>query len=307
MPKRLFQVALFSIFFLCFTLSLSHAQDKIIAVVNNAAITQKELDDFLAFMRLQLSGEREYSARELEDKLQSLKQDLLEKLIEDKLILQEAEKNDVKVEDSLIKARMLQIKKRYRSEEEFQRSLSIQGLTEADIEERIREQAAMYSIIEQKVKSTITIGPSEITDFYSANIEEFKLPEERELNYLKVRDENIARQIENRIKKGQDLGLAANELGLAMNTLKVSSREELKPQLKGVVSQLGEHQTCEPVLIDDYYYIFNLRETTHARQQNLSEVQDSIYRFLFEKKMQEKLASWLQELKKDSYINIIGS
>jgi peptidyl-prolyl cis-trans isomerase SurA len=311
MPRKLSLNILFIIFFLVcgfrFAVFAAYAQDKIIAIVNNAVITQKELGDFLAFMRLQLASEKEYALEDLENKIQSIKQDLLEKLIEDKLILQEAKKNNVKVEESLIKARMLQIKKRYNSDEEFQRSLAIQGLTEAEIEEKIRDQALMYNIIEQKVKSQITISPSEVTDFYSANIEEFKFPEERNLEFVKTPDKNVAQEIENSIKKGRDLSTATGEHALEINTLTVSSREELKSQLKETVFKLDKGEISEPILIDDYYYIFKLQEVLPARQQSLSEVQDSIHRFLFEKKMQEKLTSWLEEIKKNSYINIIRS
>ncbi len=305
--KFIFQVILLAILFFSFAFSDSHAQDKIIAIINNTVITQKELSDFLSFMRLQLASEKEYTSEELNNKLQSIKQDLLEKLIEDKLILQEARKNNVKIEESLIKARVLQIKKRYKSDEEFQRSLAIQGLTEADIEEKIRDQALMYSIIEQKVKSQITISPSEITDFYYANIEEFKFPEERDLQYIKTTDKNVAQEIENSINNGQELASAAGGHKLEVNTLKASSKEELKIQLKEAVFKLDKGKFSEPILIDDYYYIFKLLEITLARQQSLSEVQDSIHRFLFERKMQEKLTSWLEELKKNSYIQITSS
>jgi len=311
MDRKPFLIILCAIFFsvcgLRFAVCAAQAQDKIIAIVNNAVITQKELSDFLSFMRLQLASEKEYAPEELENKIQSIKQDLLEKLIEDKLILQEAKKNDVKVEESLIKARMLQIKKRYNSEEEFQRSLAIQGLTEADIAAKIRDQAAMYNIIEQKVKSKISITPSEVTDFYYANIEEFNFPEERKLKFIKTTDKNVAQQIENSIKKGKNLSLAAGEHTLEINTLTVSSKEELKIQLKEAVFRLNKGEISQPILIDDYYYIFQLQEIIASRQQSLSNVQDSIHKFLFEKKMQEKLTSWLEELKKNSYINIIDS
>jgi len=292
---------------LAFVLAKAYAQDKIIAIVDNAVITQKEFDDFLSFMRLQLASEKEYSPQELENKVQSIKQDLLEKLIEDKLILQEAKKSNVKIEDSLIKARMLQIRKRYGSEEEFQRSLAIQGFTEADIEEKIREQAAMYNIIEQKVKSQITISPSEVTDFYYENFEQFQFPEERSLKYIKTPDNNIARKIEAGIKKGEDLASAAKKESLEMNTLTVSSKEKLKAELKEAIFNLKAGETSQAVSSEEYYYVFALQEIAPARQQNLPEVQDAIHRFLFEKKMQEKLTSWLDELRKNSYVNIIHS
>lgn len=312
MPKKIlaksffysFRVILFLGFAFLFWVNIANAQDKIVATVNNAVVTQKELDDFLVFMRLQLSSEKQRSPEELEKEIQSIKEDLLEKLIEDKLILQEANKNGVKIEEGLIKARMSQIKKRYKNDEEFQKSLAIQGLTEADIAAKIRDQAAMYNIIEQKVKSQITISPSEVTDFYSANIENFRFPEKRRLKFIKTTDKNIAQEIESRVKKNGDLGLAAKEGSLQINTLSVSSKEELKPQLKEVVFNLNKGEISDVILIDDYYYIFELQEIIPSRQQNLSEVQDSIHKFLFEKKMQEKLTSWLEELKKNSYINI---
>ena len=56
----------------CF-LSLSStlfAQDKILAVVNNEIITQRDLDGFVSFMRMQLSSE--YKGQALEDKLNSM-------------------------------------------------------------------------------------------------------------------------------------------------------------------------------------------------------------------------------------------
>ncbi len=306
MLKNFLRFFLFVPFFvLCFLPAITYGQDKIIAIVNNAVITQKELNDFLAFMRFQLSSEKEYSADQLDSKIQSIKQDLLEKLIEDKLILQEANKNGNKVEPGLIKARMLQLKKRYRSEEEFQRSLAIQGLTEADIEEKVRDQAAMYNIIDNKVKSQVIVSPSEITDFYDANVEEFKFPEQRKLNYIKTDDDKVVLEVEKRINNGDSLSIAAKDLA-KINNLTVTEKEDLKDLLKEAVFKLKKAQVSEKILIDGQYYIFEITDIIPARQQRLDEAQDSIQKFLFEKKMQEKLTSWLDGLKKNSYINIIS-
>ena len=67
-----------------------YAQDKIVAVVNNDIITRKDLSDFMNFMRMQLS--HQYKGKELDAKVAETKRGLLDKLIEDHLILQEAKK-----------------------------------------------------------------------------------------------------------------------------------------------------------------------------------------------------------------------
>ena len=140
------------------------AQDKIIAIVNNEVITQKDLSDFLNFMRMQLSAQ--YKGRELEDKIQSLKPDLLDKLVEDRLILGQAQAANIKVDEARVKARIDELRRRYPSERDFQEALAEQGLTQADVESKIRDQMLMYSIIDAKIKSKIVVAPSEVTDFY---------------------------------------------------------------------------------------------------------------------------------------------
>ena len=80
-----------SLFFVYLLLTMPClAKDKIVAVVNKEVITQKDLTDFMNFMRLQLS--REFSGEVLEKKLSSLETDLLDRLIEDRLVLQEAKR-----------------------------------------------------------------------------------------------------------------------------------------------------------------------------------------------------------------------
>ncbi len=71
------------------------------------------------------------------------------------------------------------------------------------------------------------------------------------------------------------------------------------------VFSLKPSETSSPIKIEDDYYVFKLENIIPPRQQNLSEVQDSIYNLLSEKKMQEGMAKWLDELKKQSYTKIV--
>ena len=167
-------------------LTKAHAQDKIVAVVNDDIITRKDLTDFINFMRMQLS--HQYKGKELDAKVAETKRGLLDKLIEDHLILQEAKKEDVKVEDNRLKAKMNEIRRHYGSDEEFQNDLSRQGLVPADVENKIREQMLMYNIIEAKVRSKVVIRPDEVTKFYDSKENNIMIPELRQVtkSVLKV-------------------------------------------------------------------------------------------------------------------------
>ena len=124
------------LFLLC--VHFIYAQDKVVAVVNNEIITQKDLNDFFNFIRMQYS--RELKGQALEEKVSAAKQDLLQRLIEDRIMLQQAKNDKIVVESARVKAKIHDIKKRYALESEFEQDLAKQGLVEADLENKIREQ-----------------------------------------------------------------------------------------------------------------------------------------------------------------------
>lgn len=277
------------------------AEDKIIAIVNSDVITQKELSDFINFTRMQMNPG--YTKDEIENKIKTIKNELLDRLIEDKLILQEAKKNNVKLDESKVRSRIEELKRNYASDADFQDDLSRQGLVLADIESRIREQLLMYEIINLKVRSKIVINPSEVTEFYGKHIEEFKSPEERQVDSISTQNPDQTKSIFSSLKSGKSPQSLGNDSAVSLDTMNVV-RGELRQDLEEVVFKLKEQEVSSPVKIGNKYYIFKLREVREPRQQNLSDIRDRVYAALFNQKMQEALTKWLDELKIYAYIKI---
>ena len=100
LSKTILFLGLIAICHMSYAIEL-YAQDKIIAIVNSDVITQKDLNDFLNFMRMQLMTE--YKGKELENKIQSMKLDLIDKLVEDRLILQQAKKNNIQIDEGRLR------------------------------------------------------------------------------------------------------------------------------------------------------------------------------------------------------------
>lgn len=282
--------------------SISFAEDKIIAIVNNEVITSKDLNDFQNFMRMQLASE--YKGKELETKVQSMKLDLLSRLIEDRLILQEAKKLKVQANKSRISGRITEMKKRYGSEIEFQNSLRQQGMTQADLETKISEQFMMYGIIEIKVRSKVTISPAEINNFYNQHKQDFVTSEEREVSVVSISSENMAKEIARSLKSFQNLSDLANKYGLSQEQMKVSKNGQLSKEVEEVIFKLNLNDISEPVKVQTNYYIFQVNNIIPPKAQTVMEARDNISSYLFTKKMQESLVKWIDELKKHSYIKI---
>ncbi|MDD5730450.1 MAG: peptidyl-prolyl cis-trans isomerase [Candidatus Omnitrophica bacterium] len=293
---------LFSIFSLC-ACNLSFAQDKIIAVVNNDIITQKDLDDFINFTRVQLA--RQYDEQKVEKEIQNIKKDLLDRLIEDRLIMQEAKKSEVKVDESRVKEKIEEIRKKYGSDAELNNSLKRQGLVLADLENKIREQLLMYSIVDSKVRSKVAVNPGEITDFYYKNADEFKVSEEREFDSINLDDENLAKEVCNKLRAGENLMDLSIKYTLKINKLSARKGGELRKDIEDAVFGLKINEVSDPVKSQDSFYVFRLTNIIPPRQESFSEAKDNIYKYILDKKMQEGLVDWLVQLKKKSYIKIM--
>lgn len=280
-----------------------YAQDKIAAIVNSDIITQKDLNDFLNFMRIQLSAE--YSGEALESKVQSMKLDLLDRLIEDRLILQEAKKEKLSIDNNIVMSKIAEIKKRYSSEAEFAEALQKQGLVQADLEAKTREQLLMHHIIDLKVKRKISINPAEVTEFYQQNTGQFKVPEQREFQSIAVSDENKAKEVFSGLKSGESWDDVVRKYTLDTSRITAAQGRELRKDIEDAVFRLNPEEISGPLKLQEVYYIFKLEKIILPHQQSLTEAQEEIRDFLFNSKMQEEMVHWLDELRKAAYIKII--
>jgi parvulin-like peptidyl-prolyl isomerase len=279
------------------------AADQVIAVVNNEVITQKDLTDFMHFTRLQYSAQLE--GKNLEEKINSMKRDLLQRLIEDRLIFQEAKLDKITVEPARVKARIAEIRSHYASEADFETDLAKQGLVRADLETKIGEQMLMHAFVQQKVRSKVMIRPDEITNFYAQHQAELLKPEERLLTLIILQDEEAAKSVSYQLRLGSKIEELAAKFVFTVDKFSATAGEQLRPEIESTVFKLGLGEISNPVKVDAQYFIFRLDEITPSQQQTLTQSQDKIQAYLFEKKMQEALDKWLDELKKQSYIKII--
>jgi len=253
---------------------------------------------------MQLSSQ--YQGEALKSKIESLKVELLDKLIEDRLILQEAKKSNLKVEEGRVKAKVNEIKKQYPSEVVFESALARQGLVQADIETRIREQILMYTFIDTRIRSRIVVKPSEVTAFFEKNKSEFMIPEERQVDAITIDDPDKVKGISDNIAKRAGLEEIAARYSLNISEMSFFNGDELKKEVADIIFNLSLQQMSAPIRIEDSYYVFRLKNINPPRQQTLAEVQDKVYNFIFNSKMQEEMNKWLDEIKSKSYIKVFN-
>lgn len=277
------------------------AADRIIAIVNKDSITQSEADAYLSVITFQLS--QQYQGKKLEEKLEDEKKQLVSRMIEDKIILQEARRNNLQARTDKVKNRIKQLREGFESETDFENSLKQKGLTLKDLESKLSDQIIMREIIEREVRGKIAVAPSEVTKFYEQHQDDFLQPERRAVESLYLEDENILGKLEEELKNGDSFQSLAAQFRAAYAQDMVSL-PQLRPEIQEGLFSLKINEISAPLKVEKGWYIFKLLEIHEPRLQDLNEVHDWIYNHIFEQKLTAKMLEWLEELKSKSYIVI---
>ena len=290
--QRIISLVLISMFFWCN--SSFCLEDKVVAIVNNEVVTKAELDMYVNLLKAQMS-EEEWNDYGISEKK------ALESLIEDRLVVQEARNRKIEILQRQIDSRISRLKSRFRSKYEFSKFLLQQGLSLLELEERIREQMLSDRLITLEVRNRVIISPAEVTEFYQENIEDFYLPERIRVESIFVRDQDLANEIYTKLETGADF-IDMQEQYSKSSSLGLVNRGQLRKDLEEVIFNLEVGRFSKPVEISRGYYIFLLIEKLLPSERKLVEVQDQIYNILMDKKFNEKLEKWIDQIKSKSYI-----
>lgn len=294
-----------AIFILFCALMFNHnlsAADRIIAIVNQDTITQSEADVYFNIVLLQLS--QQYKGKELDEKMKIEKEQLISKMVEDKIILQEAKRKGYKARLDRVSKRIEQMKADFASETDFENSLKQKGLTIKDMEDKVADQMIMREVVEREVKDKIVVSPDEVTRFYQKNKSElFNLPETRTVETLYIENEALLANLSEAVKNGMDFPEAAGlyKSAYAKDTI---SKEQLRLELQESFFSLKAGEVSSPVQAGTGYYIFKIIEILSPKTQSLTEVHDRIYSYLSDEKFAAVMLEWIEGLKEKSYIQI---
>jgi peptidyl-prolyl cis-trans isomerase SurA len=166
-----------ALFLISFPLGKLYAEivERIVALVNDEVITLSELEEAL----------EKFKPEEQEEEMRKARRVILENMIANRLILQEAKRQGIEIHPQRIKEGIERIKKGYGSQEEFTQALKEEGITEEGLKKRVKEELLRLKIVKKEVKETLEPGVSVKERFE----EWIKSLEERA--YIEVRLEDI--------------------------------------------------------------------------------------------------------------------
>lgn len=310
-------------FLLCVTtcmqiaaISAAQVIDRIVAVVNDDVITQSELQEsmlpFIADYKIR------YEEEELEGKIDEVRQDALNRLIEEKLILQEAKKREIAVEDSDIEERLDSVKERFNSEEEFNEAIADSGITMARLKEKYKDQIMMRNLVRGLINTNVNISPTQIVAYYNGNIKDFSVPKMARFKVLLIKclpdssmneTEKIVLQILDKIKDGQDFDLLVKQFSQGPNIDKGGDMGYMPAggiikELDDQIELLNAGDTSGMIKTSTGFYIIKVNDKKEAGTLPIYEVEEMIKERLYQRESELTLREFIGNLKEDAYITV---
>jgi peptidyl-prolyl cis-trans isomerase C len=210
------------------------------------------------------------------------KRNYLERLIMKRLLIKEAKKENIE------------------KEKEFQERLS-----------EIKDQLLIEMLLKKKLVQDVKIDEGEIKKYYEAHKEEFKKPEEINTRHILLKTEEEAKQVQERLTKGEDF-------------IELAKRYSIDPSAKTTGGEIGFHPRGS--LVPEYeeeafklkrvgqvsgivktrfgYHIIRLEGVKPPSYATYEEVKELIRQKLIQEKQGQLLENYINELKKNAKIKV---
>ncbi|HXX36253.1 MAG TPA: peptidylprolyl isomerase [Thermodesulfobacteriota bacterium] len=306
--------------FLCGSISLSEAVvDRVVAVVNQEIITLSEVEKWIDPARQEMVSEDRLEKREQNE---VLCRQVLEKLIEEKLIDQEVKRAGVKISSKEIDAALEDIKQRNAAtQEDFEKALAIEGLTIETYKKQIEKGLQRRKLISWSVKVETKAGEKELREFYENNVGRYRTNETYRASHIlftipkeAVPDEvreirKKAQSVLEKIKKGEDFGemaLLYSQDASAKNRgdLGYFKKGELFPAFEKEALRLKVGEVSELLRTEFGFHIIKLLDRKGVEPLPFEEVKNKVKADYYETEMDKAFRQFLSTLKEKSVIEI---
>src|SRR4030043_1491287 len=149
--------------------------DRVVAVVNQEIITLSEVEKWTNPLKHEIvTGDR----LEKHERMETLCRQVLEKLIEEKLVDQEVKKSGIKISSKEIEATLEEIKRRNAvTQEGLEKALAVEGLTLETYKEQVGKSLQRKKLISWSVKVEARDGEKELREFYQKNMDRYRTNE----------------------------------------------------------------------------------------------------------------------------------
>lgn len=255
--------------------------DKIIAIVDDNIITQLELDERVKLISQQLK--QQGSTLPSRD---TLRKQILERLILEKLQLEMAKKTGIQITDEMVNRVIANIAKENRlNMQQFRKVLEKDGYKFSDFRESIRQQVTISRLRKMRVENKVNISEQEINNYLKQNQQgqsgnEYRLshiliatPEAASSEQIK-KAEIKAQKVFAELEKGANfaqkaIAVSNDELALKGGDLGWRKTAQLPTLISSVVTKMRKNEIKGPLRSASGFHIIKLKNTRSSGKKHI--------------------------------------
>lgn len=228
--------------------------------------------------------------------------EVLDTLINNKIIALEAEKEGITVSDNAIQAEYDELVESYGGKEALQEALDANGLTVESVKDNIR----MYQLTKDVIAKSIDISDEELQHYFEEHKDDYGQQEQVAASHIFLEDEATAKQVEEKLKAGEDFAELAKTYSIDTDTsedggdLGYISRGQMDEQFEATAFALEKGAVSGVVQSAEGYHIIKVTGQVPAQEAVFEDVKDEVYETLLESRINEEYSTWLTE-KQEQY------
>jgi peptidyl-prolyl cis-trans isomerase SurA len=288
------------------------AIDGFAAMVNGVIITAGDVLEFTAAQRRE--ARRRYSGRKLTEEQARIFDEGVERLIENRLILESYKALGAQLPEGAVRERTETIlRERFNNDRsQLLAALRAAGTTEREWRNEIRDQVIVQQLTQQFVTRRIQVTPSRVKARFEAETDRFITPAEVHLQVLALRpvsDEQLDERIEFLSRLHQELREGADfteiilehsqgphaRTGGDQGWMRV---EALPSALREAVNELEPGRISEPLFTPTQHFIIKLTGRRGGERQTLAEAQPTLEAELRREQFDQVYAEWIATLRR---------
>jgi parvulin-like peptidyl-prolyl isomerase len=280
---------------------MSKEQDRVLVSVGKRAITLGEFNEALG--RLLPEGTEDIKNEELKE----LKRNLLNQLIEEELVIEQARINGIEVTGEELAMEVEDIRLEY-GKGGFEELILLKYGTMEDWKEEIKRKLLVRKVIDEVIRARVEVTDEEAESYYENNIKDYVVPEQVRARMIVVGTEKEALEVRKRLKK-EDFKKLAKEVSIGPEAknggdLGFFGKGDMPLEFEEVVFELPVGSISKVVKSPYGYHIFKVEKKNEGGKLEFEDIKEKIVEKLRMVGVDKEFHRWIASLKKEIKIEV---
>jgi peptidyl-prolyl cis-trans isomerase C len=249
-----------------------------------------------------------------------IQQEVVDQLIVQQLLWQEAKRRNFIVEDEFVDTRLQEMKSGFDTEQAFQFKIQAGGFTEETYREDIRQQVSVQRMISEGIAPGISISDEEVEIFYEANMDQMQRPVAVHARHILIKPESAKPEAQQAAK--DEAGEILAEIRAGADFVELATERSQAPSAPqgGDLGYFGPGQMVEPfekaafvlqpgetsdvVQTQFGYHVIKVEDRRGGDALPLEDVADKISAYLTQQRLQAEVETLVTTLRDEGDVEI---